>query len=78
MVFAGNTYTTIANNLFARFNIKWLQQPRWLALLLEFFSILWIIMVASKARHYWTSCVPNFDYIIWDSYWFSYISQLTV
>jgi hypothetical protein len=75
---AGYTYATIADDLFRRFNIKWLQRPEYSAPLWGVFGLSWICLVALKARQYWDTRVPSFDYTVSDSYWFSYITVLTV
>jgi hypothetical protein len=78
MVLAGYTYTTIADDIFRRFNVKWLRRPEYSAPLWGVFSLSWIVLIAFKARRYWDTRVPAFDYTVSDSYWFSYISVLTV
>ena len=78
MIIAGYTYTTIADDLFTRFNIKWLQRPAYSAPMWGFFSVSWIVIIAYKARLFWDSRTPDFEYTTGDSYWFSYITVLTV
>ena len=78
MIIAGYTYTTIADDLFTRFNVKWLQRPAYSAPLWALFSMTWIILIAYKARYFWDSRTPDFEYTTGDSYWFSYITVLTV
>ena len=78
MLLAGYTVTTIADDLFVRFNLHWLTQPKYSTLLWGFFTGSYIVLIAYHTRQFWDSRVPDFTYTVGDSYWFSYISTLTV
>jgi hypothetical protein len=78
MIGTALTYTALANDLFRRLNLKWLQRPFVASLFWGALSILWIFIIAYRARIYWDERVPDFEYTIADSYWFSYITVLTV
>lgn len=78
MIGTAFTYTALANDLFRRLNLKWLQRPFFASAIWGALSVLWIFIVAYRARVYWDERVPGFEYTIADSYWFSYITVLTV
>lgn len=77
-IVAGYTYTTIADDLFRRLNMKWLHKPEYSVPLWAILSLLWINLIAWNARSYWKTRVPEYDYTVGNSYWFSYISIFTV
>ena len=58
--------------------MKWLHKPEYSVPLWAILSLLWINLIAWNARSYWKTRVPEYDYTVGDSYWFSYISIFTV
>mmetsp|Transcript_8680 Transcript_8680/g.25673 ORF Transcript_8680/g.25673 Transcript_8680/m.25673 type:complete len:314 (-) Transcript_8680:1534-2475(-) len=78
MIVVGSTYAALVDDLFARKNLQWMKRPAYSAALWGLVSLVWIVLIASRARHFWNTNTPEFDYTLGDSYWFSYITVLTV
>jgi hypothetical protein len=84
IVFAGiivvstNNWTAIADDCFYRMNMRWLKRPIFSSVLWGVASVAWIAHIASNAREWWTERIPGYEVTKGDSYWFAYISTLTV
>ena len=78
MVYTANTYADIGDDLFKRLRATWLQRPGYSTMIWSSLTITWLVLIAYRARVYWDTHDPNFEYTTSDSYWFSYISMLTV
>ena len=72
------TFTTIADDIFVRFNMKWLQRPIYSTPLWGLVNVAYIALVAFEARRFWDTFVPDFACTLGDSYWFSYITLFTI
>eukprot|EP00536_Pseudo-nitzschia_multiseries_P005760 jgi/Psemu1/286002/fgenesh1_pg.112_\ len=78
MIVVGNTYTAILDDLLTRFNLQWMKRPVYSAAVWGSISVVWIVIIAGRARFFWDTNTPQFEYTLGDSYWFSYITVLTV
>jgi len=78
MVYTANTYNAIGDDLFKRLRATWLRQPVYSMMIWAILTLLSLNLIAYEARIYWESRDPDFVFIPADSYWFSYISMLTV
>jgi len=78
MIANANTLTALLDDLFRRTNMSWLKRPVYSTPLWAMTSFFYIILVAWYVRRYWDLHIPDEDYTPGDSYWFSYITLLTV
>ena len=78
MVSKASTLTALLDDIFRRTNLVWLNQPRYSAPLWSLATFLYTMLVAWYARYYWDSYIPHDVYTLGDSYWFSYVTLLTV
>ena len=75
-----NAYTirVVFDDLSARIQLNWLREPKYSTPIWFLLSIAYIALVAFMAQRYWDLYTPQLSYTIGDSYWFSYITLLTV
>ena len=78
IVFSTGNWIAIADDFFYRTNLGWLKKPLYASMLWGILSFAWIALLASKARGFWRERIPGFEATKADSYWFAYISTLTV
>ena len=78
MIVNASTLTALIDDLFRRTHLSGLKKPVYSAPLWGIASFSYIMLVAWYARRYWDSFIPNYEYTTADSYWFSYITLLTV
>lgn len=78
MIANANTLTALLDDLFRRTNLSWLKRPVYSTPLWAMTSFCYIILVAWYARRYWDLYIPHDAYTLGESYWFSYITLLTV
>ena len=78
MYFCGYTLSTILEDALRRIHGGWVRRNRYSTFIYFAISIAFISVVASKAMKYWASYAPNESYSVADSYWFAYITLLTV
>ncbi|KAL3907566.1 MAG: hypothetical protein SGARI_003478 [Bacillariaceae sp.] len=71
-------WMAIADDFFFRLKMPYLKKPLWSSILWGILSIAWIALLASKARGFWRERIPGYEVTKADSYWFAYISSLTV
>ena len=76
--YSTRNWMALADDFFYRTNLAWLQKPLYASILWGMLSVGWIAAIASKARGWWTERIPGFEFTEADSYWFAYISTLTV
>ncbi len=78
MIVNANTLTALIDDVFRRTNLSRLKKPICSAPLWGIASFSYIMLIAWYARRYWDLFIPNYVYTTADSYWFSYITLLTV
>ena len=78
MIVHGYDMNVILDDLFRRNNMKWLEKPKYAAPAWFLVNIAYVFFVGWMAQRYWNFFVPDFTYTDFDSYWFSYITLLTV
>ena len=78
LVKVGYVFTALLDDLTSRTNLKMLKNSKYSAPFWAFASSLYIVLVAWVARRYWNAHVPDEVFSRGDSYWFSYITLLTV
>jgi Ion channel len=77
-VLAGQVWTSIVDDFLTRTNLRYLTRPSIATPMWAFVWIGWIALIASDALDFWERRVPGYEVTVADSYWFSYISTLTV
>ncbi len=78
MITNAYTLTALLDDIFRRTNLSWLKRPVYSTPLWAITSFSYIILVAWYARRYWDLYIVHDEYTLGDSYWFSYITLLTV
>jgi len=77
-VYASSTWTAIVNDFFRRIRLPMMTRPLYSMIFWGCISFCWIAYIAGSARSWWAERIPGYEVTKGDSYWFAYITTLTV
>lgn len=66
------------DDFFYRLKMPYLKTPFYSSIFWGVASVGWLALLASKGRAWWRERIPGYEVTKGDSYWFAYISSLTV
>lgn len=77
-VLTAQTWTDVIEDVFRRTRLEFLSRPSYASVLWGLMSISWIALMSRRALDWWRERVPDYEVTVADSYWFAYITTLTV
>lgn len=77
-VLTSRVWTAIIDDFLKRTKLEHLSRPSIATPVWGLAAIAWIAVIAEGARTWWVERVPGYEFTKADSYWFGYISVLTV